>query len=128
MGDPPSEGSCEERILTTLKRKKTPTGACGHSPEEAANTDRFVQGNTRMDPIARYQSKLTIAERAVTTIPSGSRLSMGMFAAEPQALLKALLRNGEHSRALTALAPSLSKDTAKTTNRKKDLTTPLSQG
>jgi hypothetical protein len=105
MGDPPSEGSCEERILTTLKRKKTPTGACGHSPEEAANTDRFVQGNTRMDPIARYQSKLTIAERAVTTIPSGSRLSMGMFAAEPPALLKALLRNGEHSRALTALTP-----------------------
>ena len=43
-----------------------------------------------MDPIALYQSKLTIAEQAVTTIPSGSRLSMGMFAAEPPALLKAL--------------------------------------
>jgi itaconate CoA-transferase len=43
-----------------------------------------------MDPIALYQSKLTIAQRAVTTIPSGSRLSMGMFAAEPPALLKAL--------------------------------------
>jgi itaconate CoA-transferase len=43
-----------------------------------------------MDPIALYQSKLTTAEQAVTTIPSGSRLSMGMFAAEPPALLKAL--------------------------------------
>jgi len=37
-----------------------------------------------------YQSKLTTADRAVTSIPSGSRLSMGMFAAEPPALLKAL--------------------------------------
>jgi itaconate CoA-transferase len=43
-----------------------------------------------MDPIALHQSKLTIAEQAVTTIPSASRLSMGMFAAEPPALLKAL--------------------------------------
>jgi itaconate CoA-transferase len=43
-----------------------------------------------MDSIALHQSKLTIAEQAVTTIPSGSRLSMGMFAAEPPALLKAL--------------------------------------
>ena len=43
-----------------------------------------------MDPIALYQSKLTTPEQAVATIPSGSRLSMGMFAAEPPALLKAL--------------------------------------
>ena len=43
-----------------------------------------------MEPIALYQSKLTTPEQAVTTIPSGSRLSMGMFAAEPPALLKAL--------------------------------------
>jgi acyl-CoA hydrolase len=43
-----------------------------------------------MDAIALYQSKLTTAEQAVATIPSGSRLSMGMFAAGPPALLKAL--------------------------------------
>jgi len=41
-----------------------------------------------------YQSKLTTADRAVTSIPSGSRLSMGMFAAEPPALLKALADRG----------------------------------
>jgi itaconate CoA-transferase len=43
-----------------------------------------------MNAITLYQSKLTTPERAVATIPSGSRLSMGMFAAEPPALLKAL--------------------------------------
>jgi itaconate CoA-transferase len=43
-----------------------------------------------MDHASFYASKLTTAERAVATIPSGSRLSMGMFAAEPPALLKAL--------------------------------------
>ncbi|HLZ76544.1 acetyl-CoA hydrolase/transferase family protein [Phenylobacterium sp.] len=43
-----------------------------------------------MDAIALYQSKLTTPEQAVATIPSGSRLSMGMFATEPPALLKAL--------------------------------------
>jgi itaconate CoA-transferase len=32
-----------------------------------------------MDAIALYQSKLTTPEHAVATIPSGSRLSMGMF-------------------------------------------------
>jgi hypothetical protein len=48
-------------------------------PKKRPITDRFVQGNTRMDPIALYQSTLTIAERAVTTIPSGSRLSMAQL-------------------------------------------------
>jgi itaconate CoA-transferase len=43
-----------------------------------------------MDAIALYQSKLTTPEQAVASIPSGSRLSMGMFAAEPPALLNAL--------------------------------------
>jgi itaconate CoA-transferase len=37
-----------------------------------------------------YQSKLTTPDQAVMAIPSGSRLSMGMFAAEPPALLRAL--------------------------------------
>jgi itaconate CoA-transferase len=43
-----------------------------------------------MDAIALYQSKLTTPEQAVAAIPSGSRLSMGLFATEPPALLKAL--------------------------------------
>ena len=43
-----------------------------------------------MDAIALYKSKLTTPEEAVAAIPSGSRLSMGLFAAEPPALLKAL--------------------------------------
>jgi itaconate CoA-transferase len=43
-----------------------------------------------MDAIALYQSKLTTPKQAVAAVPSGSRLSMGMFAAEPPALLKAL--------------------------------------
>jgi itaconate CoA-transferase len=43
-----------------------------------------------MDSLALYKSKLTTPAEAVATIPAGSRLSMGMFAAEPPALLKAL--------------------------------------
>jgi itaconate CoA-transferase len=43
-----------------------------------------------MDIDSLYQSKLTTPGQAVASIPSGSRLSMGMFAAEPPALLKAL--------------------------------------
>lgn len=43
-----------------------------------------------MDAIALYQSKLTIPKQAAAAIPSGSRMSMGMFAAEPPALLQAL--------------------------------------
>jgi itaconate CoA-transferase len=44
----------------------------------------------KMDAIALYQSKLTIPKQAAAAIPSGSRMSMGMFAAEPPALLRAL--------------------------------------
>jgi itaconate CoA-transferase len=43
-----------------------------------------------MDNSSIYLSKLTTAEQAVATIPSGSRLSMGMAMTEPPALLKAL--------------------------------------
>jgi itaconate CoA-transferase len=43
-----------------------------------------------MDITLLYAAKLTTPERAVAAIPSGSRLSMGMYAAEPPALLKAL--------------------------------------
>jgi len=43
-----------------------------------------------MDDYSAYRSKLTTAEEAVATIPSGSRLSMGMAMTEPPALLKAL--------------------------------------
>lgn len=43
-----------------------------------------------MDIAALYASKLTTPEQAVASIAPGSRLSMGMFAAEPPALLKAL--------------------------------------
>lgn len=43
-----------------------------------------------MDAISLYRSKLTTPEEAVAAIPSGSRFSMGMFAAEPPALLRAL--------------------------------------
>jgi itaconate CoA-transferase len=43
-----------------------------------------------MDISSTYQSKLTTPDRAVATIPSGSKLSMGMAMAEPPALLKAL--------------------------------------
>ncbi len=43
-----------------------------------------------MDIRALYDEKLTTPEEAVSSIASGSHLSMGMFAAEPPALLKAL--------------------------------------
>ena len=43
-----------------------------------------------MDAIALYRSKLITPAEAVSVIPSGSKLSMGMYAAEPPALLKAL--------------------------------------
>lgn len=43
-----------------------------------------------MDIASLGGSKLTTPDQAVAPIPSGSRLSMGMFAAEPPALLKAL--------------------------------------
>ena len=48
-----------------------------------------------MDIDARYQSKLTTPDQAVVSIPSGSRLSMGMAMAEPPALLKALADRAE---------------------------------
>jgi len=43
-----------------------------------------------MDVRSLYQSKLTMPDQAVASIPSGSKLSMGMAMAEPPALLKAL--------------------------------------
>ena len=43
-----------------------------------------------LDAVATYKSKLTTAAEAVASIPSGSRLAMGMAMAEPPALLKAL--------------------------------------
>jgi len=43
-----------------------------------------------MDATSLYQSKLTTPDQAVATIPSGSRVSMGMAMAEPPALLTAL--------------------------------------
>jgi len=43
-----------------------------------------------MDAASLYQAKLTTPNQAVATIPSGSRLSMGMAMAEPPAILKAL--------------------------------------
>ncbi len=48
-----------------------------------------------MDFAAEYQSKLTTPEQAVTSIPSGSKLSMGMAVAEPPALLHALAARAE---------------------------------
>ena len=48
-----------------------------------------------MDARSLYLSKLTTPELAVATIPSGSRLSMGMFAAQPPALLQALADRAE---------------------------------
>lgn len=42
-----------------------------------------------------YASKLVTPEQAVAAIPSGSRLSMGMYAAEPPAILKALADRAE---------------------------------
>ena len=43
-----------------------------------------------MDSRTLYQSKLTTPSQAVATIPSGSKLSMGMAMTEPPALLRAL--------------------------------------
>src|SRR5580692_3828146 len=54
-----------------------------------------MTGDTTMDIDARYQSKLTTPDQAVASIPSGSRLSMGMALTEPPALLKALADRAE---------------------------------
>jgi itaconate CoA-transferase len=43
-----------------------------------------------MEATSLYQSKLTTPDQAVATIPSGSRVSMGMAMTEPPALLTAL--------------------------------------
>src|SRR5260370_33651332 len=48
-----------------------------------------------MDVGSLYQSKLTTPDQAVASIPSGSKLSMGMAMAEPPALLKALADRAE---------------------------------
>lgn len=48
-----------------------------------------------MDIASLYQSKLTTPEEAVSRIPSGSRMSMGMAVAEPPALLAALAARAE---------------------------------
>jgi itaconate CoA-transferase len=48
-----------------------------------------------MDIDSQYQSKLTTPDQAVSSIPSGSRLSMGMAMTEPPALLKALADRAE---------------------------------
>ena len=48
-----------------------------------------------MDVGSLYQSKLTAPDQAVGSIPSGSKLSMGMAMAEPPALLKALADRAE---------------------------------
>ncbi len=42
-----------------------------------------------------YARKFTTPDKAVAAIPSGSTLSMGMFAAQPPALLQALARRAE---------------------------------
>ena len=51
-----------------------------------------------MDVRSLYQSKLTTPDQAVASIPSGSKLSMGMAMAEPPALLKALADRAEAGR------------------------------
>ena len=48
-----------------------------------------------MDSRSLYQSKLTTPSQAVATIPSGSKLSMGMAMTEPPALLRALADRAE---------------------------------
>src|ERR1700722_5094736 len=48
-----------------------------------------------MDIPSLYQSKLTMPKEAAASIPSGSKLSMGMAMAEPPALLKALADRAE---------------------------------
>src|SRR5580704_7144339 len=54
-----------------------------------------MTGDTTMDIDARYQSKLTMPNQAVASIPSGSKLSIGMAMTEPPALLKALADRAE---------------------------------
>src|ERR1700678_749476 len=54
-----------------------------------------MTGDSTMDIDERYQSKLTTPDQAVASIPSGSKLSMGMAMAEPPALLKALADRAE---------------------------------
>jgi itaconate CoA-transferase len=51
-----------------------------------------------MDVRSLYQSKLTTPDQAVASIPSGSKLSMGMAMAEPPALLKALADRADAGR------------------------------
>ena len=51
-----------------------------------------------MDFSSLYQSKLTTPDQAVASIPTGSKLSMGMAMAEPPALLKALADRAEAGR------------------------------
>src|SRR6202050_3448982 len=51
-----------------------------------------------MDVAALYQSKLTTPDRSVASIPSGSKLSMGMAMAEPPGLLKALADRADAGR------------------------------
>jgi itaconate CoA-transferase len=48
-----------------------------------------------LDSRQLYQSKLTTPSQAVATIPSGSKLSMGMAMTEPPALLRALADRAE---------------------------------
>jgi len=48
-----------------------------------------------MNSRSLYQSKLTTPSQAVATIPSGSKLSMGMAMTEPPALLRALADRAE---------------------------------
>jgi itaconate CoA-transferase len=48
-----------------------------------------------MDVGSLYRSKLTTPDRAVASIPSGSKLSIGMATTEPPALLKALADRAE---------------------------------
>src|SRR5271169_4819372 len=54
-----------------------------------------MTGDTTMNIDARYQSKLTTPDQAVSSIPSGSKLSIGMALTEPPALLKALADRAE---------------------------------
>src|ERR1700722_8082298 len=48
-----------------------------------------------MDIASLYQSKLTTPDHAMTAVPSGSKLSMGMAMTEPPALLRALADRAE---------------------------------
>jgi itaconate CoA-transferase len=51
-----------------------------------------------MDISSLYQSKLTTPDQAVASVPTGSKLSMGMAMAEPPALLKALADRADAGR------------------------------